>query len=168
LLKDRVARGLKIIMEPGRSIVANAAILLAQVQYTKQAGAKKYVIVDAAMNDLIRPTLYESYHFIWPENPAAASLPPSRLSTTRTAGDEKVDVVGPICESGDYLAKGRALPQTKRGDLLAVFTAGAYGFAMSSNYNNRPRAAEVLVDGDTFKVIRRRETYEDLVAPELL
>jgi diaminopimelate decarboxylase len=167
LLKDRVAKGLKIIMEPGRSIIANAAILLAQVQYTKQAGAKKYVIIDAAMNDLIRPTLYESYHFIWPANPGASHTPASRLSTLRIGGDEKVDVVGPICETGDYLAKDRYLPPVKRGDLVAVFTAGAYGMAMSSNYNARSRAAEVLVEGDTFTTIRRRETYEDLVKNEL-
>ena len=166
LLKDRVAKGLKIILEPGRSIVCNAAILLAQVQYTKQAGAKKYVIIDAGMNDLIRPTLYESYHFIWPANPGAAFVPPNRLSSLRLPGDEKVDIVGPICESGDYLAKDRYLPTVKRGDLLAVFSAGAYGMAMSSNYNNRPRAAEVLVDGDSFRIIRRRETYEDLIRGE--
>src|SRR5205823_6419870 len=126
LLKDRVARGLKIILEPGRSIVCNAAILLAQVQYTKQAGAKKYVIIDAAMNDLIRPTLYESYHFIWPTQPTAENVPPHRQSSLRTPGDEKVDVVGPICESGDYLAKDRYLPPVKRGDWVAIFSAGAY------------------------------------------
>lgn len=167
LLKERVANGLRIIMEPGRSIVANAAILLAQVQYTKQAGARKFIIVDAAMNDLIRPTLYESYHFIWPARPGMAHIPPNRTSTQRIAGDEKVDIVGPICESGDYLAKERYLPQVQRGDLVAIFSAGAYGMAMSSNYNARPRAAEILVDGDTFTTIRRRETYEDLVRNEL-
>lgn len=168
LLKDRVASGrLKIIMEPGRSIACNSAILLAQVQYTKQGGTKKFVIVDAAMNDLIRPTLYESYHFMWPVKPGVDLTPPSRLSSLRVAGDEKVDVVGPICESGDYLAKDRYLPAMKRGDLLAVFSAGAYGIAMASNYNARPRAAEVLVDGDKLTVIRKRETYEDLVAKEM-
>jgi diaminopimelate decarboxylase len=167
LLRERVAKGLRIIIEPGRAIVCNAAILLARVQYTKQAGAKKYVIVDAAMNDLIRPTLYESYHFIWPVKPGEGQMPPSRQSTLRVAGDEKVDVVGPICESGDYLAKERYLPPVKRGDLVAIFSAGAYGMAMSSNYNGRPRAAEVLVDGEAFRTIRRRETYEDLVRSEL-
>jgi diaminopimelate decarboxylase len=119
------------------------------------------------MNDLIRPTLYESYHFMWPVNPAAGFAPANRLSTQRIAGDEKVDVVGPICETGDYLAKDRYLPPMKRGDLLAIFSAGAYGMAMSSNYNARPRAAEVLVDGGKFEVIRRRETYEDLVRNEV-
>ena len=104
--------------------------------------------------------------YIWPVRPDAANLPPDRSRAFEPRGGEVVDVVGPICESGDYLAKARPLPQTKRGDLLAVFTAGAYGFAMSSNYNNRPRAPEVLVDGDQYRVIRRRETYEDLVALE--
>jgi diaminopimelate decarboxylase len=164
LLKDRVAKGLQIIMEPGRSIACNAAILLAQVQYTKQAGAKKYVIIDAAMNDLIRPTLYESYHFMWPVR--VGDAPPNRTSTLRTPGDEKVDVVGPICETGDYLAKDRHLPVMKRGDLMAIFSAGAYGMAMSSNYNARPRAAEVLVDGGRYTIIRKRETYQDLIANE--
>jgi diaminopimelate decarboxylase len=168
LLKDRVAKGgggLRIIMEPGRSIICNAAILLAQVQYTKHAGAKKYVIVDAAMNDLIRPTLYESYHFMWPAKPPVA--PPNRLKDLRVPGDEKVDVVGPICESGDYLAKDRYLPAMRRGDLLAIFSAGAYGMSMSSNYNGRVRAAEVLVQGDRYRLIRRRESYEDLIRNEL-
>ena len=163
LLKDRVAKGLKIILEPGRSISCNAGILLAQVQYTKIGGSKKFIIIDAAMNDLIRPTLYESYHFIWP---AKGMTPPSRLSTLRVDGDEKVDVVGPICESGDYLAKDRYLPAMRRGELLAIFSAGAYGMSMASNYNARPRAAEVMVEGGSYRVIRRRESYEDLVRGE--
>jgi diaminopimelate decarboxylase len=158
----------RIAFEPGRYIVANAGILLTRVLYRKSSGEKKYVIVDAGMNDLIRPTLYESYHHIWPTRPDAANVPPQRSRGFEPKGGEIVDVVGPICESGDYLAKARPLPQTRRGDLLAVFTAGAYGFAMSSNYNNRPRAPEVLVEGDSFRLIRRRETYDDLIAPELL
>src|SRR4051794_15018449 len=156
----------KIAFEPGRYIAGNAGILLTRVLYRKQGGEKKFVIVDAGMNDLIRPTLYESYHHIWPVKPLPQHVPAERNRTLVPADAETVDVVGPICESGDYLAKARPLPPTKRGDLLAVFTAGAYGFAMASNYNNRPRLAEVLVDGDSFKVIRRRETYEDLVALE--
>src|SRR5215213_6691234 len=156
----------KIAFEPGRYIAGNAGILLTRVLYRKTGGEKKFVIVDAGMNDLIRPTLYESYHHIWPVHPAPEHVPGERNRAVVPADAETVDVVGPICESGDYLAKGRQLPPTKRGDLLAVFTAGAYGFAMSSNYNNRPRLPEVLVDGDTYKVIRRRETYEDLVALE--
>ena len=164
LLKDRK---LRIILEPGRSISCNAGILVTRVQYSKQGGSKKFTIVDAAMNDLIRPTLYESYHFIWPVDVSDSCLPENRQSTLRSANDEKVDVVGPVCESGDYLAKDRYLPRTKRGDLLAVFSAGAYGFAMSSQYNARPRAAEVLVDGDAWRIIRRRETYQDLIAAEI-
>ena len=155
-----------IALEPGRYIAGNSGILLTRVLYRKTGGEKKFVIVDAGMNDLIRPTLYESYHHIWPVKPDAKNIPPQRSRSFEPFNGETVDVVGPICESGDYLAKARALPPTKRGDLLAVFTAGAYGFAMSSNYNNRPRAPEVLVDGDTYKIIRRRETLEDLVALE--
>jgi len=160
-------RRLKIILEPGRSISCNAGILVSRVTYTKQGGSKYFVIADAAMNDLIRPTLYESYHFIWPVKPGTNLQPPNRSSDLRTPDDQKVDVVGPVCESGDYLAKDRSLPKLNRGDLLAVFSAGAYGFAMSSQYNARPRAAEVLVSGKKWKVIRRRETYQDLIAAEI-
>ena len=163
LLKDKPYR---VAFEPGRYIAGNAGILLTRVLYRKTGGEKKFVIVDAGMNDLIRPTLYESYHHVWPVSPDPANVPAERSRATEPVNGETVDVVGPICESGDYLAKNRPLPVTKRGDLLAVFTAGAYGFSMSSNYNNRPRAPEVLVEGDTYKVIRRRETLEDLVAAE--
>jgi diaminopimelate decarboxylase len=163
ILKDKPY---KLALEPGRYIAGNAGILLTRVLYRKTGGEKKFVIVDAGMNDLIRPTLYESYHHIWPVKPDAANLPPQRTKAFEPKNGEIVDVVGPICESGDYLAKNRPLPQTQRGDLLAVFTAGAYGFAMSSNYNNRPRAPEILVDGNQFKIIRRRETLEDLIAAE--
>jgi diaminopimelate decarboxylase len=156
----------RIAFEPGRYIAGNAGILLTRVLYRKMGGEKKFVIVDAGMNDLIRPTLYESYHHIWPVKPDPQNVPTQRGTQFEPRNGETVDVVGPICESGDYLAKGRALPPTNRGDLLAVFTAGAYGFAMSSNYNNRPRVPEVLVDGNGYKVIRKRETYEDLVALE--
>jgi diaminopimelate decarboxylase len=157
----------RIAFEPGRYIAGNAGVLLTRVVYRKESGTKKFVIVDAAMNDLIRPMLYGSYHFIWPARPDAPNIPERRDRTWKPIDGETVDVVGPICESGDFLAQGRPLPMTKRSDLLAVFTAGAYGFAMSSNYNNRPRAAEVLVDGDHFTVIRRRETYDDLIAAEI-
>jgi diaminopimelate decarboxylase len=157
----------RIAFEPGRYISGNAGIMLARVLYRKMGGEKKFVIVDAAMNDLLRPTLYEAYHHIWPVKPAdAANVPTEKSRAMEPRNGEVVDVVGPACESGDYLAKGRSLPPTKRGDLLAVFTAGAYGFAMSSNYNNRPRAPEVLVEGANYTVIRRRETLEDLVAME--
>jgi diaminopimelate decarboxylase len=157
----------RIALEPGRYISGNAGILLTRVLYRKTGGQKRFVIVDAAMNDLLRPTLYDAFHFIWPATPRSAkNVPTQRDADVVPADAETVDVVGPICESGDYLAQDRPLPPTQRGDLLAVFTAGAYGFAMSSNYNNRPRAPEVLVDGDQYKIIRRRETYEDLIAPE--
>jgi diaminopimelate decarboxylase len=135
--------------------------VLTRVLYRKQGGEKKFVIADVGMNDLIRPTLYEGYHYIWPTH-----VPTNRREDYVPEGAEKVDIVGPICESGDYMAKDRMMPVTRRGDLLAIYTAGAYGFAMSSNYNNRPRAAEVLVDGKQAKLIRRRETLEDLVAAE--
>jgi diaminopimelate decarboxylase len=165
LLKDKPY---KLALEPGRYIAGNAGILLTRVLYRKTGGEKKFVIVDAGMNDLIRPTLYESYHYIWPVKPDAQNVPAKRDRNYEPRGGETVDVVGPICESGDYLARNRPLPQTKRGDLLAVFTAGAYSFSMSSNYNNRPRAPEILVEGDRYRIIRRRETLDDLIAPELL
>jgi diaminopimelate decarboxylase len=165
LLKDKPY---KLALEPGRYIAGNAGILLTRVLYRKTGGEKKFVIVDAGMNDLIRPTLYEAYHFIWPAKPDAANVPAERSRSLQPRDGEVVDVVGPLCESGDYLARNRPLPQTRRGDLLAVFTAGAYGFAMSSNYNNRPRAPEILVDGDQFRIIRRRETLDDLIAAEMV
>ena len=147
--------GVTVLLEPGRSIVGNAGALLTRVLYRKDTGDKKFVVIDAAMNDLIRPPLYDSYHEVRP------------VSEARLGGPtEKVDVVGPICESGDFLAKDRELARTEEGDLLAVMSAGAYGFAMASNYNTRPRAAEVLVDGNRYTIVRRRETYEDLVAGE--
>lgn len=145
--------GLKLILEPGRYIVGNAGVLLARVTYLKKAGAKNFVIVDAAMNDLIRPSLYEAYHEIVPAKKSAARA-------------VKADVVGPICESTDFLARDRSMPLPKQGDLLVVRGAGAYGFAMSSNYNARPRAAEVLVDGRRWQIVRERETFEDLMRGE--
>lgn len=157
----------RLVLEPGRFIVGNAGLLLSKVIFTKESGGKSFLIQDAAMNDLIRPTLYDSFHRIWPAEPTAdfPSLPED--FEAEIPGTQKVDVVGPVCESGDFLAKGRYLPRLKRGDLLATFSAGAYGMAMSSNYNSRPRAAEVLVDGATSRLIRRRETYQDLVGPEV-
>ncbi len=163
LIKDK---GIKLILEPGKSICANAGILLSRVLYTKQGGSKKFIIVDAGMNDLIRPSLYDAFHFIWPAQVDSRFVPKERSRDLTMDGVEVVDVVGPICEGADFLAKDRALPPVKRGDILSVFTAGAYGFTMASNYNSRGRTPEVLVDGDKFSVIRRRETYEDLVALE--
>ena len=136
--------GCRILLEPGRVIVGNAGILLTRVLYKKSQRGKQFVIVDGAMNDLIRPALYGSFHHIWP----------ARKGRRRT---EKVDVVGPVCESGDFFAENRSMPVLQSADLLAVMSAGAYGFVMSSNYNSRPRVAEVLVHGDQFFVIRKRE-----------
>ena len=163
LLADKPYR---IAMEPGRYIIGNAGVLLTRVLYRKTGGTKKFVIVDAGMNDLIRPALYDSYHFIWPVQPDAENVPNERNKDRLPVKPETVDIVGPICESGDFLAHDRPIPTVKRGDLMCVFTAGAYGFSMSSNYNNRRRAAEVLVDGSEAKLIRRRETWEDLLAAE--
>jgi diaminopimelate decarboxylase len=159
--------GCKLILEPGRFIVGNAGILVSRVIYTKESGGKYFIIQDAAMNDLIRPTLYDSFHRIWPVQPTAGVPAPPADYEAEIPGTRKVDVVGPVCESGDFLAKGRALPPLERGALLATFSAGAYGMAMSSNYNGRPRAAEVLVDGSTHRLVRRRETFEDLIRAEV-
>jgi len=156
-------KGLKLILEPGASIAANAAILLTRVLYCKTGGSKKFVIVDAGMNDLIRPPLYDAFHFIWPATVEKRFSYLKRTEKLDIKGLEFVDVVGPICESTDFFAKDRAIPPTKRGDLLSIFTTGAYGFTMASNYNARGRAAEVLVDGDKFEIIRKRESYEDLI-----
>jgi diaminopimelate decarboxylase len=157
----------KLVLEPGRFIVGNAGMLLSRVLYTKETGGKRYIIQDAAMNDLIRPTLYDSFHRIWPAEPAPGLPAPPEDYEADIAGTARHDVVGPVCESGDFLAKDRRLPPLKRGELLATFSAGAYGMAMASNYNSRPRAAEVLVDGDRHRLIRRRETYDDLIRPEV-
>jgi diaminopimelate decarboxylase len=158
--------GCKLAMEPGRVIAGNAGVLLSRVIFTKQSGEKRFLIQDAAMNDLIRPALYESFHRIWPADvPAGFPAPPTDYEDA-IPGADPWDVVGPVCESGDFLAKDRALPPLGRGDLLAVFSAGAYGMVMASNYNTRPRAAEVLVDGANARLVRRRETLDDLVAAE--
>ncbi len=147
------ALGCRLILEPGRFISGNSGIMCAQVVYRKEAGHKTFIIVDGAMNDLIRPAFYESYHAIRPVSGAGRDT-------------ETVDVVGPVCESGDFLAKDREMERLDEGDMLAVFSAGAYGFVMSSNYNSRPRAAEVLVMGDQASVVRERETAEDLFRGE--
>jgi diaminopimelate decarboxylase len=156
----------RLILEPGRFITGNAGILLSRVIYTKESGGRHFIIQDAAMNDLIRPTLYDAFHRIWPVQPAPGLPAPPADYETDIPGTLPQDVVGPVCESGDFLAKDRRLPPLARGDLMVVFSAGAYGMAMSSNYNSRLRAAEVLVDGGSHRLIRRRETYEDLVRTE--
>ncbi len=159
--------GLRVIFEPGRTIAANAGILLTRVLHVKKSGGRRFVIVDASMNELVRPALYGAYHFIWPVT-AAGHEPQTRVADQPFKDLVPYDVVGPVCESGDFLAKQRALPPVQRGDLLAVFSAGAYAMVMASQYNSRPRPPEVLVDGATDRLIRRRETYEDLVAAEEL
>lgn len=145
--------GLRILFEPGRFLVGNAGALLTTVEYVKTTPAKKFVIVDAAMNDLIRPALYDGWHEIVPLRPAPGEC-------------TEVDVVGPVCESGDFFAKARALPPLTRGDRLALLSAGAYGAVMASNYNTRPLAPEVLVEGDAYRVIRRRQSYDEMLAIE--
>lgn len=155
ILQELQGLSCTLIFEPGRVIVGNAGVLVTRVLYTKKTEMKNFVIVDAGMNDLIRPSLYGSYHQIQPIQ-------------KRTAETQVVDVVGPICESGDFLAHDRALPVVGGGDLLAVMSAGAYGFTMSSNYNSRPRAAEVLVKGDRYHIIRKRESWEDMVSQEAI
>jgi diaminopimelate decarboxylase len=134
--------------------VANAGVLLTRVVFIKETASRRFVITDAGMNDLIRPALYGAVHRVEPVEPRPGQAQPA-------------EVVGPLCESGDFLARGRQLPPLERGDLLVVFSAGAYGMAMSSNYNQRPRAAEVLVEGDRFRLIRRRENRADLLRCEL-
>ncbi len=143
------------MVEPGRSIAGAAGVLLTRVLYRKRNGAKEFVIVDAAMNDLIRPSLYRAHHEILPVR--RNGLPPITA-----------DVVGPICETGDFLARDRRMANAMPGDFLAVATAGAYGFVQASNYNSRPRAPEVLVDGAQWRIVRQRETYDDLVRGETL
>ena len=156
LLNELAGRDVTLVLEPGRVIAGNAGVLVARVEYIKEGEEKRFIILDAGMNDLMRPTLYDAYHAILP--------------VVRRFGREEMvaDVVGPICESGDFFAKDRLLPECQSGDLLAVRSAGAYGFVMSSNYNSRLRVAEVLVRGDRFKVVRKRETMDQLLENECL
>ncbi len=151
LLKES---GCTLVLEPGRAIVGNAGILVTSALYHKDSGEKRFLIVDAGMNDLIRPSLYEAYHEIMP------------VSKRAVPGNTMLDIVGPICESGDFLAKEREMPDVQQGELLAVMGAGAYAFSMSSNYNSRPRVAEVLVKGSEYFIVRERETYNDLIRGE--
>jgi diaminopimelate decarboxylase len=150
--------GVRILVEPGRFFVGNAGVLLTRVRYIKKSEAKKFAIVDAGMNDLIRPALYHSYHEI---------VPVCRASAAAGTGTEKIDIVGPVCESGDFFALDREMPEVQEGDLLAIMSAGAYGFVMASNYNSRPLPAEALVRGDRFALIRKRQTWKDLVRDEV-
>ncbi len=167
---------LRILLEPGRLLVGNAGVLLTRVRYIKQTGEKKFAIVDAGMNDLIRPALYHSYHEIVPvEEPARfkgrgdSPIRPGKrtIESMSKSNTEKIDIVGPVCESGDFFALDREMPEVREGDLLAIMSAGAYGFVMASNYNSRPLPAEALVRGDKFALIRKRQTWEDLVHGEV-
>lgn len=167
LLMPLVQRGVRIVMEPGRTIVANAGVLLTRVRYTKHNGGKHFVICDAGMNALIRPALYEAFHFMWPAKVTPELTPPARRSDLDMPGLNPVDVVGPICESGDFLAQDRRLPRIDPGDVIGVFGAGAYGMSMASNYNDQPLPAEVLVDGDRAMVVRERQTIADLLGAEM-
>jgi len=147
---------LTLILEPGRVIVGNAGILVTKVLYEKTQYGKRFFIVDAGMNDLIRPSLYNSYHAIWP------------VIKEEERDEVEADIVGPICESGDFFAKKRRVPHFRPGELIAIMSAGAYGFTMASNYNSRPRPCEVMVKEDEFFIIRKRETYEDLIRGETI
>ena len=150
--------GIRILVEPGRFLVGNAGVLLTRVLHVKQSGGKKFAIVDAGMNDLIRPALYQSYHEI---------VPVKQPKTERERKISKVDIVGPVCESGDFFARDREMPELHEDDLLAIMSGGAYGFAMASNYNSRTLPAESLVRGNKFALIRKRQTWEDLLCGEM-
>jgi diaminopimelate decarboxylase len=150
--------GIRTLVEPGRFLIGNAGVLLTQVRYLKQTGSKKFAIVDAGMNDLIRPALYQSYHEI---------VPVEEPKSERERKIGKIDIVGPVCESGDFFALDREMPELREGDLLAIMSAGAYGFVMASNYNSRPVPAEALVRGDKFALIRKRQTWDDMVRDEI-
>jgi diaminopimelate decarboxylase len=156
LLEPLRGLGLKLIIEPGRVLVGNAGALVTRVLYIKETDVKRFVVVDGAMNDLIRPVLYEAYHRILPVEKRAGAAPMT------------ADIVGPVCESGDFFARERELPAVREGDLLSVMSAGAYGFVMASNYNSRPRAPEIMVDGSNVHMIRERESFDDLVRGEII
>jgi diaminopimelate decarboxylase len=155
--------GCRLALEPGRCLVGNAGVLVSQVIFIKQEGGKRFVIQDGAMNDLVRPAMYDAFHAIWP---VRCDIPLPAEFESSLDGCTPADIVGPICESSDYLAKDRPFPPVERGDLLCTFGAGAYGTVMSSNYNARGRGAEVLVDGSQHQLIRRRESWSDLIAHE--
>jgi diaminopimelate decarboxylase len=149
---------IRILVEPGRFLVGNAGVLLTRIRYIKKTAGKRFAIVDAGMNDLIRPALYQSYHEI---------VPVEQRKSQRDRKIGKIDIVGPVCESGDFFALDREMPELREGDLLAVMSAGAYGFVMASNYNSRPLPAEALVSGQRFALIRKRQTWDDLVRGEM-
>jgi diaminopimelate decarboxylase len=166
LLEARTKNGLQVVLEPGRSILANSGVLLTRVQHIKEGRRKTFVICDAGMHTLIRPAFYRAFHFVWPARVEPRHVPPSAAESLDLPGLHPCDVVGPICETGDFLARSRELPPVQRGDLIAVFSAGAYGMSMSSNYNDHGRSAEVLVDGKRAVVINERQKLAALLETE--
>ena len=167
LLEDRAQNGLQVVLEPGRSILANSGVLLTRVQHVKEGRLKRFVICDAGMHTLIRPAFYRAFHFAWPVRVEAHHVPPVAAESLDLPNLHLCDIVGPICETGDFLARGRDLHLVERGDLIAVFSAGAYGMSMSSNYNDHGRSAEVLVDGHRKIVINERQQLAALLETEI-
>jgi len=172
MLRDRARDGLEILLEPGRTITASAGVLLVRVVDIKRTRTKRFIVCDAGMNALVRPSLYGAEHFVWPVRPGDALTPLERALEPRLANEdiatlEPADVVGPLCESSDFLCRDRRLPPVQPGETLAVFTAGAYGMSMATTYNDRPKPAEILVRTGEAELIRRRQTLADLLAPEL-
>jgi diaminopimelate decarboxylase len=167
LLEGRTKDGLHVVLEPGRSILANSGVLLTRVQHVKKGREKTFVICDAGMHTLIRPAFYRAFHFAWPAVVQARHVPIAAAEHIDLPDLHRCDIVGPICETGDFLARSRDLPPVKRGDLIAVFSAGAYGMSMSSNYNDHGRSAEVLVDGDRAVVINERQQLAALLETEI-
>jgi diaminopimelate decarboxylase len=166
LLRERAASGVQIVLEPGRTISANAGILLTRVLYRKQSGDKTFIICDGGMQTLLRPSHYEAFHFIWPCAIRSEHVPTRRAKQVNLPGLITADIVGPLCETGDFLALDRTIPPVERGDVLAVFAAGAYGMVMANRYNASRLPAEVMIDGSEATEIRRRECYDDLTAHE--
>ena len=172
--------GIRVLVEPGRFLVGNAGVLLTRVRFIKKSDAKKFAIVDAGMNDLIRPALYQAYHEIVPvivpstsgklgrdRRPRREMREHSIKTRSTSKRAEKIDIVGPVCESGDFFALDRQMPELHEGDLLAIMSVGAYGFVMASNYNSRPLPAEALIRGDQVALIRKRQSWKELVRGEV-
>jgi diaminopimelate decarboxylase len=166
ILTPFATAGGRVLIEPGRSVAANAGVLLTEVLFLKEAGNRRVAIVDAGMSSFMRTAVYDAFHFIWPVEPSDGLAPPLRAERLELDGLETIDVAGPVCESSDYLGRGRELPPLSSGELLCVFGAGAYGMAMASHYNSMPMPPEVLIDGGAAQLIRRRESYADLVEAE--
>jgi diaminopimelate decarboxylase len=168
LLRPLRRSGVHLLLEPGRSIVAASGALLTRTLYAKENGGKQFLVVDAAMNDLVRPSLYGAHHEIVPATPRKGLKSTKRQDARRQDAIRGVmDIVGPVCETGDFFARDREMPALVPGDLLAILDAGAYGMSLASNYNTRGRAAEVLVDGKKVRLVRRRESFEDIIRGEV-